>query len=78
MRVSVRDAPRGGGEEDNVDLRLALRHVRPQRLPGRGDDADGWAGLRRPCCQVVQSPGQGESQCLEQQPWQHHHIFHII
>ena len=43
--LAVRDAPRGGGEEDNVDLRLALRHVRPQRLPGRGDDADGRAGL---------------------------------
>ena len=45
MRVSVRDAPGGGGEEDHVDLSLALRHVRTERLPGRGDDADGWPGL---------------------------------
>ena len=43
--LSVRHAPRGGGAQDHVDLRLALRHVRQERLPGGGDDADGWSGV---------------------------------
>ena len=35
--LSVRHAPRGGGAQDHVDLRLALRHVRQERLLGRGE-----------------------------------------
>ena len=45
---------------DTVAQRVARRHVRPERLPGRGDAAAGRRRVRRPRAHVVQVTRESE------------------